>query len=180
MTNQRTPREAWRTHRWQALVAACAGLLTVAMVLLYYFAYPSALGQEQPIPFSHRVHAGDKQISCLMCHAGVLHGARAGVPPLQTCMLCHDHIIKHFPPIEEERQAFAEGRPVEWVRINALPEFVYFDHPMHVIHGIDCSKCHGDVKAMDRIKPPQTINMGFCMTCHREYNVSHTCYTCHR
>jgi len=168
----------WR--HWEVALGCAAGLLTLVMVLLYYFYYPLAAGTEQPIPFSHHVHAGVKQIGCLVCHPGAAEGPRAGVPPLQTCMLCHDRVITHFPPIADLRRHFAEGMPVAWVRVNALPEFVYFDHQMHVLRGVDCSRCHGDVKEMDRIKLPQTINMGFCMTCHREYKVPHTCFTCHR
>lgn len=176
----RTARALALFNRWQVILGTAAGLLTVAMVLLYYLLYPGALGQEQPIPFSHRLHAGVKHISCLFCHPGAAEGPRAGVPPVQTCMLCHDHIIIHFPPVAEERQRFAEGKPVEWVRVNKLPDFVYFDHEMHLLRGIDCGHCHGDVHDMDRIKQPQEFTMGFCVQCHRDNGASHTCYVCHR
>ncbi len=180
---EQTPQVATRPpprRRWEVRLAWIGGLVTLVMVLMYYFYYPYAAGKEQPIPFSHRLHAGVKEIGCLMCHTGAAEGPRAGVPPLQTCMLCHDRIIIHFPPIADLRAHFYGDKPVEWVRINALPEFVFFDHQMHVVHGVDCSHCHGNVKEMDRIKPPQKINMGFCIQCHRDYKVSHTCYTCHR
>jgi hypothetical protein len=169
-----------RPHRWQVVVGSAAGLLLVIMVLLYYLYYPPAAGREQPIPFSHHLHAGVKQISCLVCHPDAADGPRSGVPPLQTCMLCHERIIINYPPIADLREHFAEGKPVEWVRINALPEYVYFNHQMHVLHGVDCSRCHGDVKEMDRVKLPQDWAMGICVQCHRDNGVTHTCYTCHR
>jgi hypothetical protein len=182
--SENTPREGAQgrspRHGWQVALGSAAGLLTVAMALLYFLLYPSALGKEQPIPFSHRLHAGVKVISCLFCHPGAALGPRAGVPPLQTCMLCHDHIIIHYPEVAEERKLFAEGRPVEWVRVNDLPEFVYFDHQMHLMRGIDCGKCHGDVRAMDRIKQPQEFTMGFCIQCHRDNSAPTGCYGCHR
>jgi len=168
------------SHRWQMALGSAAGLLTVAMALLYYPAYARALGKEQPVPFSHRVHAGVKEISCFMCHPGAAESPRAGVPPLQTCMLCHDHIIIHYPEVAEERLRFAEGKPVEWVRVSDLPEFVYFDHEMHLLRGIDCGRCHGDVRAMDRIKQPQKFTMGFCIQCHRDNDAPTRCYVCHR
>lgn len=176
----RTARALTLFNRWQVAVGSAAGVLTVAMVLLYYLFYPGPLGKEQPIPFSHRLHAGVKHISCLFCHPGAAEGPRAGVPPLQTCMLCHKHIIVHYPEIADLRQHFFDNVPVEWVRVNDLPDFVYFDHQMHLLRGVDCGHCHGDVRGMDRIRQPQSFTMGFCVQCHRDNGVSHTCYTCHR
>jgi Cytochrome c7 and related cytochrome c len=177
---QENANEHARSRRWQVTLGSAAGLLTAAMAVLYFLAYPGAIGKEQPIPFSHRIHAGVKDISCFFCHPGAADSPRAGVPPLQTCMLCHDHIIRHFPPVAEERRMFAEGKPVEWVRVNHLPEFVYFDHQMHLLRGIDCGRCHGDVRAMDRIKQPQEFTMGFCIQCHRDNDAPTKCYVCHR
>ncbi len=169
-----------RSHRWQVALGSAAGLLTVAMALLYYLLYPSALGKEQPIPFSHRIHAGVKHISCLMCHPGAAEGPRAGVPPLQTCMLCHEHIIIHYPEVADLRQHYDDGVPLQWARVNELPEFVYFDHEMHLLRGFDCSHCHGNVREMDRIKQPQKFTMGFCVQCHRDNGAAHKCSVCHR
>ncbi len=179
-TPQGNANEQVSSHRWQVALGSAAGLLTVAMALLYYLLYPSALGKEQPVPFSHRIHAGVKQISCFMCHPGAAEGPRAGVPPLQTCMLCHEHIIIHYPEVADLRRHYNDGVPVEWARVNELPEFVYFDHGMHLLRGIDCGHCHGDVRAMDRIKQPQKFTMGFCVQCHRDNGAAHKCSVCHR
>ncbi|MFQ6132393.1 MAG: cytochrome c3 family protein [Armatimonadota bacterium] len=141
---------------------------------------PYPIGPEQPLPFSHRVHAGDKQISCLFCHAFADRGPRAGIPALATCLLCHERIIPEFPPIQELRTHYANGRPVEWVKTSEMPDFVYFNHQMHVRKGVDCGRCHGNVKAMDRILAVHEFSMGFCVDCHREEQASDDCLICHR
>lgn len=169
------------------------GVLTAAifavMLLIYYgynFYYPAQLGPEQPIPFSHRLHAGVKGISCLVCHETVASQAGAGLPPLETCLLCHSRLITHLPPIALLREKFFSRQPVVWQRVkyvdsfNYMPDFVYFNHAVHIRRSIDCGHCHGPVKEMDRLVRVQNLNMGFCITCHKYYNASHDCYTCHR
>ncbi len=155
----------------------------VALLLLvwgYYLYYPAQVGPKQPIPFSHHFHVTTKQVDCIFCHTGVLNTARAGVPPLETCMLCHRRIIPDYPPIRALTASYDQGRPVEWVRVNDVPEFVYFNHSVHVRRGFDCSKCHGDVAGMDRVAKTETLKMGFCVQCHRDEKASHDCYMCHR
>ncbi len=174
--NQSVP----RGHRREALWAAAAAFGLAALAAAY-LAYPSiALPSAQPIPFSHRVHATVKKISCVYCHPGVLTTARAGVPPLSTCIHCHDRIIVHHPEIEKLRGHYDRGEPVAWTRIHALPEFVYFTHSQHIHAGVDCGRCHGDVAHMDRIELAHDLLMGFCVQCHRDEKVSHDCWICHR
>ena len=161
-------------------VAVLAAVCILVMVWSYYGYYPAALGPAQPIAFSHRLHATDKEISCLVCHPGVVSTARAGVPPLETCMLCHSRVIVHHPEIEKLRAHYEQGDPVEWVRVNAVPDFVYFVHEVHVRRGFDCGRCHGEVSRMDRVAPVYDLKMGFCVQCHRDTGASHDCLTCHR
>ena len=97
-------------------------LIFVGMVLAYNYYYPIQIGLEQPIPFSHRVHAGEKNISCVMCHAGVIKTARAGIPPVETCLLCHSHIIIHYPYIEKLRAHYFNREPILWEQVYILPE----------------------------------------------------------
>ena len=150
-------------------------------VLFYYLYFPSQIGEAQPIPFSHRFHVTEKKLSCVMCHPGALDSERAGVPPLETCMLCHKKIIVRHPEIVKLREHYDEHRPVEWVHLNVMQQFVYFDHGVHVQAGFDCSKCHGDVSGMDRVQPVHDLNyMGFCVQCHRDEGFSHDCFICHR
>jgi predicted CXXCH cytochrome family protein len=168
----------WR--RLQRLLSACVAAALLFVAVFYGLYWRSGIGQVQPIPFSHRFHAGEKRISCLMCHADVTDTRRAGVPPLQTCMLCHERIAVTYPAIEDLRSHYFNNDPVTWEKVTILPDFVYYDHDAHIQKGFDCSKCHGDVKSMDRIVLVEDIRMGFCVQCHRDNNASHDCFTCHR
>ncbi|MDA8165257.1 MAG: cytochrome c3 family protein [Desulfobacteraceae bacterium] len=163
------------------LTGFLAVLLTVGLMIgVYHASFRTRIGPAQPIPFSHRIHAGVKSISCLFCHNQAAESARAGIPPVETCMLCHSRIIVTYPPIERVRRHYAERAPIIWKKVTKLPEYVYFNHSVHLHRGIDCGKCHGDVAAMDRIEQVQDLVMGFCITCHRETGATHDCFTCHR
>ncbi len=184
MTERAGQPESGGGPRWYRQAVVELGFLTAAvlaaMVLSYYYYYPSEAGVVQPLPFSHRFHAGEKKIGCLLCHADAQDSPRAGVPPLETCMLCHKRIIVNYPKIEQLTKYYNENRPVAWQRVNAVPEFVYFDHSVHLHKGFDCGRCHGDVSSMDRVVPRPVITMGFCVDCHRAEGASHDCYMCHR
>jgi len=95
-------------------------------------------------------------------------------------MLCHERVIITHPEIRKLRDHFYAGEPVEWVQIYNVPEFVYFNHAMHIRRQVDCGTCHGNVKEMDRMFPAYDLNMGFCVQCHRDKHVSHDCFMCHR
>ena len=161
------------------LILVASIVVVIVLTVLGVVYYPWWLGARQPIPFSHRVHAGTREISCLLCHPGVLRSAVAGIPPVQTCLLCHNRIIVHYPEIERVRRHEQEGRPIAWVRISNLPDLSHFDHSVHLAAGVDCGRCHGNVKAMDRLVLHQDFNMGFCIQCHRENDATHDCFACH-
>ena len=163
-----------------ALISLAAMIILLFIFWSYNNYFPAEMGNKQPIPFSHRLHAGKKHISCFMCHEGAIKNARAGIPPLETCMLCHSNIIIHYPYIKKLRQHYFQNNPVKWVKIIQLPDFVYFNHSVHINKGIDCSKCHGNVDQMDRIVEAKELTMGFCITCHKQNNATHDCFTCHR
>ena len=170
------------TQLWKLGGALAAGaiVLLLALIPLYHAVFPAAAGKKQPIPFSHRFHTSTKKLSCLVCHPGVLRGARAEIPPLETCMLCHERIITAYPAIADLGSHYRDRKPVEWVRIAKVPDFVFFNHHMHVRNGIDCGACHGNIKSMDRIVPVHEFTMGFCVECHKKHAASRDCYTCHR
>ena len=166
---------------WADVAAVVVVALSVAAALMYMdIPYPVGLGPRQPIPFSHRVHVQVKRLSCFMCHTGAARSSRAGIPPLETCLLCHARIIRTHPYIAKLRDHVARNAPVVWERVNWLPEFVYFDHSMHIQRGVDCSVCHGDVSLMDRVVKARKFEMGFCIQCHRDNKATHDCFTCHR
>jgi hypothetical protein len=170
-----------RSPRWTVGAALAVLLLLLGCALVYLdIPYPVGLGPRQPIPFSHRVHVHVKKLSCFMCHTGVARASRAGIPPLETCLLCHARIIRSYPYIVKLREHFDQNRPVVWERVNWLPEFVYFNHSMHIQRGFDCSVCHGDVSLMDRMVKARKFEMGFCIQCHRDNKGTHDCFACHR
>jgi predicted CXXCH cytochrome family protein len=169
--------DPWRLG---ALISAGLVALTLVLVLQYYYFWPSIIGPKQPIPFSHHFHSTVKEVSCLFCHPEAIKTPRAGVPAVETCMLCHQRIAIHYPHIAELRQYYEQRRPVPWVRVTDVPEFVYFNHQVHVRSQFDCGKCHGDVASMDRVQLTHEFTMGFCVTCHRDENATVDCYACHR
>jgi hypothetical protein len=161
---------------WWLLLAASLAVLIVLAV------HPAPVGPEQPIPFSHRLHAGDKGISCLFCHDDADRSPEPGLPELQKCLLCHNVIAVNLPPIQKLHQYYDSGQPVPWVRVYRLSDFAFFNHAAHVRRNVDCSVCHGDVKDMDRIVLNQKLEMGFCVDCHRQpqNHESVDCWLCHR
>lgn len=135
---------------------------------------------EQPIPFSHRLHAGENQIPCQYCHAGAEKGRHATVPSMNVCMNCHSVVAGDRPNVQLLKKYYEEGRSFEWVRVHDLPDFVYFSHRWHVAKGVACQTCHGPVENMDRITQVRTMQMGFCVDCHRKNEAKTECSTCHQ
>ena len=154
----------------------------------------STPGAVQPLQFSHKLHAGLYQIDCQYCHSGTDRSPAAGVPSVQLCMGCH----QQFPPSYDELEGIRTLKehwklqtPVEWVQIHRLPEYVQFQHVAHVRRGVPCQDCHGKVEEMDKVYlnpdtkwwpwllPTKTLEMGWCIQCHRANGASQDCVTCH-
>jgi hypothetical protein len=156
---------------------------------------PEAPGPKQPIPFSHKHHAGQFEIDCQYCHSGTDASRTAGVPSVEVCMGCH----AQFPPAYDEiegiqilKRHWEEKEPIEWVQIHRLPEHVKFRHNRHIQAGLECQKCHGPVEELDKLYlvpetkwkyfvPYQKLEMGWCVNCHKDNNNQATidCLTCH-
>ena len=161
------------------LFSALAGLLVVGFLYVFYASPGRALGPAQPIPFSHRVHAGVKAISCRFCHPYVNRSTFPGIPPVEKCLYCHRYIIPYHPEIRKEHEYFNTNTPTPWVKLNYVPEHVLFNHQRHIKKEIDCVACHGEVKTMDRLKRNH-FKMGFCVECHREKKANLDCWlSCH-
>ena len=122
---------------------------------------------EQPIPFSHKLHAGDNKIACMYCHSDVEKSRHASIPPLNVCMNCHRVVKTDSPWIQQITKAYNENKPIEWVRVHELPDFVYFPHKRHVAKGVACQTCHGPVQEMSRVYQYGALTMGWCMECHK-------------
>ena len=123
--------------------------------------------REQPVPFSHKHHAGELGIDCRYCHTTVEKSSFAGIPPTQTCMTCHSQIWTNAPMLEPVRASYRDDKSIAWTRVNALPDFVYFDHSIHVSKGIGCTTCHGQVAEMPLTWKANTLYMEWCLDCHR-------------
>ena len=162
-----------RTLNYLPLVGAvlAAGGGAVATVVVWYWFSPSFLqvgfAPEQPIPYSHRLHAGELGLDCRYCHASVERSQEAMIPPTQTCMGCHAVVRPDSPLLEPLRESWTSGEPVEWVRVHKLPEHAYFDHSVHLAAGVGCRTCHGRIDQLDVVSIQQPISMGFCVECHR-------------
>lgn len=168
MPNLFTPR-ADRRLRWA--VALGLGLLLGAPVtLMIYMRTPfvTEVGATpvQPVAFDHRHHVRDDGIDCLYCHDGADRSAHAGIPPTEVCMGCHSQIHLHDPLLEPVRRSRFEQRPIAWQRVHDLPDFVFFDHSIHVTRGIECARCHGAVEDMGWVRKVYPMNMGWCLDCH--------------
>ena len=122
---------------------------------------------DQPVPFSHQHHAGDDHIPCRYCHTGVETQAYAVVPPTRTCMTCHSQLWTNAAMLAPVRESLASGRPIAWKRVNRLPDYVYFDHHVHVRNGVPCAACHGDMRRMPLTRQGAPLTMGWCLDCHR-------------
>jgi hypothetical protein len=122
---------------------------------------------EQPIPYSHRLHAGILKIPCLYCHSGAMRSRVAGIPPVEKCMNCHRVTKIDRPQIKRLATAVTSGEPLPWFRIHNLPDYVFFDHRPHVNGGILCQTCHGEVQTMEVVYQSMSMRMGNCLGCHR-------------
>ena len=122
--------------------------------------------REQPVPFSHKHHVGELGIDCRFCHTSVEDSSFAGLPPVSTCMTCHSQIWTGSPMLEPVREAARTGQPLKWARVNDLPEYVYFDHSIHVTKGVGCASCHGAVDHMPLTWRQNSLEMRWCLSCH--------------
>jgi hypothetical protein len=123
---------------------------------------------KQPIPFSHEHHVTGLGIDCRYCHSSVEVSAFAGMPPTETCMNCHRQIWTNADMLEPVRSSFATGVPIQWQRVHDLPDFVYFNHSVHVAKGIGCVSCHGQVNRMPLMFQQASLQMEWCLSCHRD------------
>jgi Cytochrome c7 and related cytochrome c len=160
------------SNRLPALVALAAILGPVGAVgFVWYYFSPrfTDVGYRpiQPVPYSHKLHAGELQIDCRYCHASVETSAVANVPPTQVCMNCHRLILRNSEALAPIRQSEASGTPMRWIRVDNLPDYAYFNHRAHVRSGIGCVTCHGHVEEMEVVQQAQPLSMGWCLDCHR-------------
>jgi len=164
-------RQANTTVR-MVLAAAGVGAIGVLSGLMIFARVPAGTRQldevVQPVQFDHRHHVLDDAIDCRYCHQGVEKGASAGIPSTALCMNCHAQVWSKSPRLEPVRRSYFTGKPIAWVRVHQVPDFVYFNHSIHVAKGVGCETCHGRVDRMPGIHQVAPLTMGWCLDCHRD------------
>ncbi|HEX7174078.1 MAG TPA: cytochrome c3 family protein [Pyrinomonadaceae bacterium] len=150
------------------LFIAGAALWVLAEVNRSSYNTGQFIERQQPVQFSHKHHVGDDGISCVYCHTSVESSSSAGLPPTQTCMNCHSQIWSESPYLEVVRASWRENRPIEWTRVHDLPDYVYFNHGIHVAKGVGCASCHGRIDEMPAVYQAASLQMEWCLACHRE------------
>lgn len=162
---------AWVDRLGPVILLLVIGGAVYAVVLIGFLVSPKTtrLGYmpEQPVPYSHELHAGKLGIDCMYCHTTVKTGAQASIPPTQTCMNCHSSVFTDSPKLLPVRQSYTTGMPIKWIRVHNLPDFAYFNHSAHVTRGIGCVSCHGRVDKMETVYQAELLTMGWCISCHR-------------
>jgi hypothetical protein len=148
-----------------ALLAMLAGYLGYAVNASSYFTEVNN-PRPQPVPFSHKHHVGELGLDCRYCHTTVETSASAGMPPTQTCMTCHSQIWTSSPMLEPVRASYRDEQSLSWTRVNAVPDFVYFNHSIHVAKGVGCTTCHGPIGEMNITWRSQSLYMRWCLDCH--------------
>jgi Cytochrome c7 and related cytochrome c/Class III cytochrome C family len=149
-------------------IGLTAGIVTAGIT---YYATPKytriGYSPTQPVPFSHALHSGQLGMDCRYCHNGVDKSGVSNVPTAQTCMNCHSIIKTDSPLLAPVRESYATGNPVPWVKIHQAPDYVYFNHSVHVARGVSCVECHGQINEMDNVYHAKPLSMGWCLECHR-------------
>ena len=171
----------FKSSRWFTItvVAVLVSIPVLGVWFLWNIGNNVGYAPTQPIPFSHKLHAGDLKIDCQYCHSGADKSRVASIPAMQTCMNCHTLVKADSPYIQKMKDLMEKGDSFEWVRVHDMPDFVSFNHRRHIAKGVDCADCHGDVRTMPKITQVKTLNMGFCVDCHRKKEASIECNVCH-
>ncbi|WP_395768467.1 cytochrome c3 family protein [Aquirufa sp.] len=161
--------------------AVKTGILVLALLLggkatidaAYGVGIHQGYAPEQPIKFSHKLHAGQYQINCNYCHTGVYEGKGGNVPSANICMNCHNAIKRESPEIQKIYRALENNEPIQWVRVHNLPDLAYFNHSQHTnVGGLECKNCHGEIEKMEVVEQRSSLTMGWCIDCHRETDVN--------
>jgi hypothetical protein len=156
-------------------IAGLAGAGVAAGVTIYLTPkyYRAGYQPVQPVPFSHKVHAGQLGLDCRFCHNGVEKSWFANLPGASTCMNCHNQVMKDDPLLQIVRDSATNNTPIAWVQVHKVPDYVYFNHSVHVTRGISCVECHGRIDQMDEVQHVKSLSMSFCLDCHRNPAAAH-------
>ena len=160
-------------------IIAYFGLFILLAAGTGYLRLKQAEPPRQPIAFPHTVHAGDLALPCTFCHRHVEDSPRAGVPEVEVCMSCHRTVAVERPEIQKLHRYWETREPIRWPQVNQVPAFVHFPHKRHVRAGVECAVCHGAVAEMTGMQRVRSLQMGWCLSCHRARRASTDCAACH-
>ncbi|HEX4240412.1 MAG TPA: cytochrome c3 family protein [Steroidobacteraceae bacterium] len=156
-------------------VAILIGVALTLIAVLFWWAWPRTdyarhvrTVVAQPVPFSHQHHVAGLGLDCRFCHSSVEVSANAGLPPTTTCMTCHSQIWTNAALLAPVRRSLAKDEPLTWRRVTDLPDYVYFNHSIHIAKGVGCASCHGEIASMPLTYKAQPLTMEFCLDCHRD------------
>lgn len=154
------------------VIGALVGLGALSGIAAYaYFSYPTVIDTgyqpQQPVPYSHKLHAGELGIDCFYCHSTVYRAAFAAIPGTEVCMGCHTTVRDRSPRLELVRQSYLTGEPIPWIKVHDLPDYVYFNHSAHISAGVSCVTCHGRIDQEVEVRQQEPLNMAWCLDCHR-------------
>jgi hypothetical protein len=165
------------TNRLPMMLVNLGGLVTVFVIAgIWYYWTPkyTEVGYRptQPVPYSHKLHAGDLGIDCRYCHFAIERSSTANVPPTSVCMNCHKLVKPESEKLAVVRASFTTKTPIQWVRVHNLAGYVYFNHSAHLRAGVGCLSCHGNVAQMEEVTQAQPLSMSWCLDCHRKPEAS--------
>lgn len=161
----------WSNKVPPLILLAVIALIIGGIGFFWYFGSPKytdvGYQPDQPVPYSHKLHAGDLGLDCRYCHIGVEVTASAVIPPTQTCMNCHTLVKTDSDKLKLVQESWANDKPIEWIRVHDLPDYAYFNHSAHINAGVGCASCHGNVAEMEKVIQVKPLSMGWCLDCHR-------------
>jgi Cytochrome c7 and related cytochrome c len=161
------------TNRLPLMVIVGGGMVATAVLAgTWYYATPkyTRVGYQpvQHVAFSHSIHVTQLGLDCRYCHSDVEKSWFSNIPAASTCMNCHNQVLKDDPKLALVRESAATGKPIPWVQIHKTPDYVYFNHSVHVTRGVSCVECHGQIDKMDEVQHAKSLSMAFCLDCHRD------------
>ncbi len=158
-----------------------AGVLVLLSIGAFFLAGSGgAKTDQQPITFSHKIHAGENKIDCEYCHSHARRAGVAGIPSVQRCMGCHKITAANKPEVQKLQKHWNEKQPIQWVKVTTMADFVFFEHWPHIRADIKCQTCHGPIEAMEETREVRVLTMAECLACHRKEKASLDCLACHR
>ena len=151
------------------LIAPILGAGAIFTVWYYFSPLYTDVGYQpkQPVPYSHKLHAGEMGMDCRYCHNTVEKASHAAIPPTATCMNCHSQVKTDSPKLSLVRRSYKTGESIPWTKIHQLPDYAYFPHEAHVGAGVGCASCHGRIDTMEVVAMDQPLSMSWCLECHR-------------